>query len=100
MATYKILYWQEIPSQVVSEDDATEVSLPLDDAFMKRIEAAAMSRGLTSADDYLTHWAWGEPTERDGTADEVAELIVYLASDAAAFMTGSVLTIDGGWTNM
>jgi 2-keto-3-deoxy-L-fuconate dehydrogenase len=41
-----------------------------------------------------------QPSGRIGTAAEVAELIVYLASDAAAFMTGSVLTIDGGWSNM
>jgi 2-keto-3-deoxy-L-fuconate dehydrogenase len=41
-----------------------------------------------------------QPSGRIGTAEEVAELIVYLASDAAAFMTGSVLTIDGGWSNM
>jgi 2-keto-3-deoxy-L-fuconate dehydrogenase len=41
-----------------------------------------------------------QPGGRIGTPEEVAELVVYLASDAAAFMTGSVLTIDGGWSNM
>src|SRR5688572_26749379 len=36
------------------------------------------------------------PVGRLGAADEVAALVVYLASDSAAFMTGSVLTINGG----
>lgn len=35
---------------------------------------------------------------RLGTADEVAELIVYLASDESAYMTGTTLLIDGGMT--
>jgi acetoacetyl-CoA reductase len=33
---------------------------------------------------------------RLGTAEEIAALAVYLASDASAFMTGAVLSINGG----
>jgi len=39
-----------------------------------------------------------QPIGRLGRPEEVADLAVYLASPAAAFMTGSVLTLDGGWT--
>lgn len=35
---------------------------------------------------------------RLATAEEMAALIVYLASDESAFMTGQALIIDGGWT--
>ncbi len=38
----------------------------------------------------------GIPVNRLGKADEIAALVAYLASDASAFMTGSVLTINGG----
>lgn len=40
-----------------------------------------------------------QPMGRIGKPEEVAELLVYLASDASAFMTGSTLVMDGGWTN-
>ena len=33
-----------------------------------------------------------------GRPDDVAHAALYLASDHAAFVTGSVLTVDGGWT--
>ncbi len=39
-----------------------------------------------------------QPMGRLGTAEEVAELCVYLASDASQFMTGQAVVIDGGWT--
>lgn len=40
-----------------------------------------------------------QPMGRLGTPEEVAELVVYLASADASFMTGNAITIDGGWTN-
>jgi 2-keto-3-deoxy-L-fuconate dehydrogenase len=36
---------------------------------------------------------------RLGTAREMAELALYLASDASAFTTGTINVIDGGWSN-
>jgi 2-keto-3-deoxy-L-fuconate dehydrogenase len=39
-----------------------------------------------------------QPLGRLGRSDEIAGLAVYLASDQASFMNGSILPIDGGWT--
>ncbi|MBI2736410.1 MAG: SDR family oxidoreductase [Rhodospirillales bacterium] len=39
-----------------------------------------------------------QPTGRFGSADEIAALAVYLASDEAAFTTGTINVIDGGWS--
>ncbi|MEQ1884903.1 MAG: 3-oxoacyl-ACP reductase FabG [Bryobacteraceae bacterium] len=36
------------------------------------------------------------PMKRPGTVDDISKMVVYLASDAAAYITGQVLTIDGG----
>ncbi|HYD70288.1 SDR family NAD(P)-dependent oxidoreductase [Azospirillum sp.] len=38
------------------------------------------------------------PAGRLGRPEEVAELVHFLASDAAAFMTGQTVGLDGGWT--
>ncbi len=38
------------------------------------------------------------PIGRLGTVDEVAQAVVFLASPAAALVTGSSLLVDGGWT--
>ena len=40
-----------------------------------------------------------QPMGRLGTAAEIAELALYLASDASALVTGQCHVIDGGWSN-
>ena len=75
MATYRILYWQEVPSQIRAEDENGEVSLPLPQKFMVRIDALAAARGLEGADDYLAQWRWSDEEEREGSAQEVADAL-------------------------
>jgi NAD(P)-dependent dehydrogenase (short-subunit alcohol dehydrogenase family) len=38
------------------------------------------------------------PIRRAGHVDDVARACLYLATDAARYVTGSVLAVDGGWT--
>ena len=44
------------------------------------------------------HWAKGAVQNRIGSVEELVGATVYLASDAASFTTGEILTIDGGLT--
>lgn len=41
-----------------------------------------------------------QPMGRIGKAEEIAALAVYLASDEAAYSTGTIHVIDGGWSNV
>ena len=43
-------------------------------------------------------WAKGAVQNRIGSVEELVGATVYLASDAASFTTGEVITIDGGLT--
>jgi hypothetical protein len=75
MATYKILYWQEVPSQIKAEDELDEVTLLLAPRFLERIDQLAGQRGLQGSDDYLAQWKWSEEEERAGSAEEVAAAV-------------------------
>ena len=43
-------------------------------------------------------WIGGTPMARMGRVDEIASAVLFLASDAASLMTGSVVVVDGGYT--
>jgi NAD(P)-dependent dehydrogenase (short-subunit alcohol dehydrogenase family) len=43
-------------------------------------------------------WVGGTPMARMGRVDEIASVVLFLASDAASLMTGSIVLVDGGYT--
>jgi len=75
LTTYKILCWQEIPSQIKAEDEREEVTVSLSPRFMERIDQLAAKRGLQGSDEYLAQWQWSDEQQREGAAADVAEAL-------------------------
>lgn len=58
----------------------------------------AMLQNRPDVDELLPKLTALHPLGRLGEVDEVTQAVLWLASDAASFMHGSLLTVDGGWT--
>ena len=68
-----------------------------------RVNALApgyIKTAMAPVDDpqFRRHWIEDAPMQRYGTPEELGPAIVFLASDASSFVTGSVLVADGGYT--
>ena len=48
--------------------------------------------------EFQRYWIEDAPQQRAATPEEIAPSVVFLASAAASYMTGSILVIDGGYT--
>jgi NAD(P)-dependent dehydrogenase (short-subunit alcohol dehydrogenase family) len=59
-------------------------------------EAAPPSEEVIKA--FVTALNGATPMGRTGDPEELAGLLIYLASDASSFVTGQVIAHDGGWT--
>jgi len=60
------------------------------------VMSASLQGALRENPDWREVVEAGTPLGRIASADEVAEAAHFLASEAAGFMTGQVLTLDGG----
>jgi 3-hydroxybutyrate dehydrogenase len=63
-----------------------------------QVADTARARGITEAEVLRDVMLLAQPTRKLVGIDEVAELAVFLCSDAAASITGTVLPMDGGWS--
>ena len=75
MASYQVMFWKHIPSQVKAWDGAGEAKRMLPDRFQVAIDAFAMKDGSTEMDAYLEGWAWGPVEQREGSAQEVLDAV-------------------------
>ncbi len=76
MASYQVMFWKHIPSQVKAWDGGVEAKKMLPDYFQAAIDAYAMKDGSTDMDAYLEGWRWGPVEERPGAPDEVVGRLV------------------------
>jgi hypothetical protein len=62
MANLTVLYWRDIPSQVIVKQGRTSAKRELSKRFIEAIDAAAMRGGADGADDYLADWRRADPS--------------------------------------
>ena len=76
MASFQVLYWKHIPSQVMAWEGEDKAKRMLPDYFQAAIDAYAMKDGSTEMDAYLEGWRRGPVEERAGTPNEVLNAVV------------------------
>ena len=66
------------------------------------VESPSLEARLAAGGDYdaaRAAFVARQPIGRIGKPEEIAALVVYLASDESAFTTGAIHVVDGGWAN-
>ncbi len=62
------------------------------------IETPLTKFGIEESPEMYKVWKEMTPMGRVGQPDEIASVVLFLASDAASLLTGSIVVADGGYT--
>lgn len=81
MPELTIIYWRDIPAQVVAGQGRTSARAQLSDRFQTAIDAAAMKAGLVGSDAYLEEWRRETRPCGDDLEAEVAAEVERLEAD-------------------
>ncbi|MDD9727307.1 virulence factor [Roseovarius sp. SK2] len=73
MVDVTVVYWRDIPAQVIVGKGRRGSKRPLPERFEQAIDRAAMKIGAEDTDAYLAEWRKAAPYEVEGDADAVAE---------------------------
>lgn len=73
MAEVTIVYWRDIPAQIIVGKGRRGVKKPLPERFEKAIDRCAMKVGARDTDAYLAEWRKAEPYLVEGEDEAVAE---------------------------
>lgn len=73
MADVTIVYWRDIPAQVIAGRGRRAEKVVLPERFEKAIDMAAMRSGAQETDDYLAEWRREGPVPVEGDDASAAE---------------------------
>jgi len=92
-ASLAVIWWRDIPAQVVAREGSRTHSVALDDRFQEAIDRAAFRAGLTDTDAYLDQWRRQERpcgSDLETEVDREAQLLEadFPAERLAALIAG------------
>ncbi len=76
MPDVTIVYWRDIPAQVIVGRGRRGTKLPMPERFEQAIDRAAMKSGAAESDDYMAGFRKADPIAVDGTDAEAAQTTV------------------------
>ncbi len=97
MAKLTIVYWRDIPAQVIVKQGRTAAKRQLPERFEQAIDRCAMKVGARDSDTYLAEWRRGEPAEVEGDLEEVAEAEAVRLDTEFDVERIKALIANGGW---
>ena len=73
MAQLIVVYWRDIPAQVIVKKGRDAAKVQLNERFEKAIDRAAMKANLRDTDSYLAEWRRAAPVEVGDDMQAIAE---------------------------
>ncbi len=97
MADVTIVYWRDMPAQVIVGRGRRGVKLPLPERFEQAIDRAAMKSGAAESDDYMSGFRKAAPFPVDGSDQEAAEATVAKIDADYDLERIKTLIANDGW---
>jgi hypothetical protein len=97
MAKLTVVYWRDIPAQVIVKQGRTAAKRQLPERFEQAIDRCAMKVGARDTDAYLAEWRRGEAVPVEGDMEEaVAAEATRLETEFDADRIKALIA-NGGW---
>ncbi len=97
MADVTIVYWRDMPAQVIVGRGRRGVKLPLPERFEQAIDRAAMKSGAAESDDYMDGFRKAAPIPVEGSDQEAAAATVAKIDAEYDLERIKVLISNDGW---
>ena len=97
MAHVTIVYWRDIPAQVIVGKGRRGTKMPLSERFEQAIDRAAMKSGAAESDAYLEGFHKADPFPVEGIDDEVAAAQVARIEEEYDQTRLKELIANNGW---
>ncbi|NIZ09905.1 virulence factor [Pseudooceanicola sp. HF7] len=98
MPDVTIVYWRDIPAQVIVGKGRRATKAVLPERFEQAIDRAAMKTGAAETDAYLAEWRKAQPYSVEGDAQEVADSEIRRLDSEYDQEKLKALIANDGWT--
>ena len=97
MAKLTVVYWRDIPAQVIVKQGRTAAKRQLPERFEQAIDRCAMKVGARDTDAYLAEWRRGEAVQVEGDMEEAVAAEAIRLETEFDIERIKALIANGGW---